>query len=160
MTIDVDLNEVAEAIQKFYGNINLTAFYTRVGEVVVSDIKRNVFDKLGYPSNAVMNYNNKAVRWPTLALSTMLQRMAGSKAKKSKQYKEKPSWPPPKGLVLQRTGFLRETINYQMRTDGVTIGSGAFYGKYLQARFPFLILTQTAMEEIAEQFRLFLEKRR
>jgi hypothetical protein len=158
MQFNFDLREVTSAVMKIYGDIDLTSFHQRVGEVVVSDIKRNVFDKLGYPSNTLLDYQNKAVSWPSLALSTMMQRTAGMRKAKSKQWSEKPSWPPPKGLRLQRTGNLRESINFRSTPNGVSIGSGMFYGKYLQARFPFLILTQSAMEEIAEQARLFFER--
>jgi phage gpG-like protein len=158
MQFQLDLKEVTNAVMKIYGDVDLYDFHQRVGEVVVSDIKRNVFDRLGYPTNTLLDYQNKAISWPSLALSTILQRTAGMRKGKSKQWNEKPSWPPPKGLRLQRTGNLRESINFRTTPNGVSIGSGMFYGKYLQARFPFLILTQSAMEEIAEQARLFFER--
>jgi len=155
MQIELNLNEVTQAVMKIYGNIDLSGFYQRVGETVVSDIKRNVFDKLGYPTNTILNFQNKAIAWPTLALSTIMQRTAGMKKAKSNQWNEKPSWPPPIGLRLQRTGHLRESINFRTSSNGVSIGAGMYYAKYLNTRFPFMILTQTAMEEIANQARLF-----
>jgi hypothetical protein len=155
MLVQIDINEIKNAIIDMYGNYDIMAFNNAVGEIVVSDIKRNVFDKLGYPSNTILAWNNKQVSWPLLALATMTQRVHGSRKKGSKQWNEKPSWPPPKGLLLQRTGQLRESIFYSLTSTGVVISAGVFYARFLQLRFPFLILTMSAMEEIAEQAGVF-----
>lgn len=160
MQFQFDLNAVTTAIAKIYNNVDLHEFHQRVGEVVVSDIKRNVFDKLGYPSSTILNYQGKAVAWPSLALSTILQRTAGRRRRNSRQWIEKPSWPPPKGLRLQRTGQLRESIFYSLTPTGVVISAGVNYARTLQPRFPFLILTQNAMEEIANQAAKFFGRLR
>jgi hypothetical protein len=157
MLVQIDINEIKNAIIEMYGNYDILAFNNAVGEIVVSDIKRNVFDRLGYPTKTILAWNNKQVSWPLLALSTLTQRMHGSRKKGSKQWNEKSSWPPPKGLRLQRTGQLRESIFYSLSSSGVVISAGVNYARYLQPRFPFLILTMSAMEEIAEQLALFFK---
>jgi hypothetical protein len=158
MLVQIDINEIKNAIIEMYGNYDIIAFNNAVGEIIVSDIKRNVFDKLGYPSNTILAWNNKQMSWPLLSLATMTQRVRGSRKKGSKQWNEKPSWPPPKGLRLQRTGQLRESIFYSLTSQGVVISTGVNYARYLQPRFPFLILTMSAMEEIAEQAAMFFAK--
>jgi hypothetical protein len=51
--------------------------------------------------------------------------------------------------------FLRESINARTTANGVSIDAGMHYAKYLNPRLPFLILSQTALEEISEQAKLF-----
>ena len=149
-----NLNRFIKDIQSYYSNkinsMKKQQFYAIAGEIIVSDIQENIFDKLG-SGDSVRTWKGETVNWPDLAKSTIKQRMRGSKG-------ERKSWPPPLGLVLQRTGDLRASVFYTAKETGVEVSFSQDYGKYLHERFPFMFLSRTALENIQKAYILWAGK--
>lgn len=149
--VDIFVSKLTKHYSDVIRKMDMKQFYSIAGEIIVSDIQENVFDKLGYGNNATQSWDGSTVKWPDISLSTKRQRMRGSKV-------ERKSWPPPSGLILQRTGDLRASVFYQADSQSVTVSFSQNYGKYLHERFPFVFLTKSAFEEIQRTFILWAGK--
>ena len=157
--MQLNLKELETAIRNTIEelvNINVKDIYPAVGEVVYSDIIRN-FDMLGR-GNTVTLYDNTTLTWPDIKDTTKAQRYAGSRDS-SGRFLEKPSWPPPRGYILQRTGDLRSSIFYENVGNHLRFGYSVDYGDYLFDRFNFLFVSRDALEDILDIATMFFQKK-
>lgn len=143
------IRDVEREVGSYFIEQNWQKFYRIAGEVIVSDIQSNVFQRLGHPFETMLDYTGQAVQWQDIKLSTKLGRRRGNRGVN----REPVTWP---GLVLQRRGNLVKSIFFELTANGVEIGFGMDYGKYLLPRWRFLFLSANAVDEIELALQRFI----
>lgn len=144
MKITIQADEFAEAIKSRINLLRTPKFMSAAGEIAHTSIQADVFDVLGVPGGAsVLDWRGESHSWPELSPLTIAQRSRGNK-----KQKEPPTWP---GNILFRTGNLRNTLTLSIGPGGFRISPAAEYGKYLNERFPFLMLTMEAWKDIKHE---------
>ena len=160
---DIDFDDLEQQIRKTLENalkININQILPSVGELIVSDIQEK-YDRLGQGGNVPL-YDGTNLKFKDIADATKAQRKRGVKS--GGKNEELPSWPPPRGYLLQRTGDLKSSIHYEVAGGAIGIGYGMDYGKYLydpqnQWGWNFLFISQDALEDIVDVVELFISQK-
>ena len=108
--------------------------YTEIGEMLVSSVQKN-FDKEGrYGALIDGIWQGGKNTWRPLS------------AARIKERKRKGHWP---GKILQDTGGLKLSINYESTRDGIILGAGKEYAQWLtNAGRPFIVIQDEDLVEI------------
>lgn len=156
----IDLPDIEAQIRKAMASamdFDMKSIYPYVGELVSSDIQ-DKFDLLGQEGMVAL-HDGTVLKFKDIANSTKKQRTRGTK--KDGKNEELPSYPPPRGYILQRTGDLKNSINYEMKGDHIAISYGMQYGDYLYDPtstwgWDFLFVSRDALDDIVDVVEQFI----
>jgi hypothetical protein len=161
----IDLSDLEAQIRKSMESaldIDMKSIYPYAGEIISSDIQ-DKFDLLGQ-RGIVELHDGTTLTFRNISGETQERRIKG--VQRDGKNEELPSWPPPRGYILQRTGDLMNSINYEMKGDSVAISYGMEYGDYLydpNARgktsnegWNFLFVSRDALDDIVDIVEQFI----